>query len=171
MATRTISNNGGNWTGDTTWVDVQLICANYYGLGLAQTDSAYATPATMTDSQIVCTAKPIAVGDFYQYFARPIFNNGREQDATSTRTWNSDGAASWPLYFNFELRGWSPYVHQTGLAIRKSNVYYNSGLLWLKHYWNNLRAYNNLAKQGDATIGNVFDPVFLTEADQKVGPK
>jgi hypothetical protein len=163
-----------DWTGDSTWVNARMVCVNYSGLGIAQADSNYATPATISDSLLIYGAigtKVIAVGHLYGSFARSVFNNGREQDATGTRTWDAAEAAAWPLYYNFELRGWSPYIHQSGLAISKSGVYYNSGLLWLKHYWNNLRAYNNLAQSGDATIGNVFNPVFLTEADQKVGPK
>jgi hypothetical protein len=163
-----------DWTGDSTWVNARMVCVNYSGLSMAQSDSAYCTPIGLSDSLIISSTlgdKIIAIGRIYSDFARITFNNGREQDATSSRTWDAAGAAAWPQYFNFELRGWSPYVHQSGLAISKSGVYYNSGLLWLKHYWNNLRAYNNLAKSGDATIGNVFDPVFLTEADQKVGPK
>jgi hypothetical protein len=163
------------WTGTSAWVNARMVCTNYYGLSLAQADSAYYSPAALSDSVIVSVAGvargPISILTLYTSFAKLLFNNGREQDATSTRTWDDAGSAAWPQYFNFELRGWSPYIHQSGLAISNTGVYYNSGLLWLKHYWNNLRAYNNLAKTGDATIGNVFNPVFLTEADQKVGPK
>ena len=159
------------WTGSATTVNSRMNLWWYQGL--AGGDSTYATPALLSDSAIVCynsAHAPIAINYCYAYFARSIFTNGRIADGGGTG-WGDDTQAMWPHIYNLESRGWGYYSHPNGMLMSKDNVRYNSSLLWLKHIWNNLRAYNHLAQNDDPTIGNLFEPTFLSQADQRVGPK
>ena len=158
------------WTGSATTVNSRMNLWWYQQL--AGLDSTYATPALLSDSAIVSyvpTHAPIAATYCYGNFCRGIFTNGRVADGGITG-WD-DTQATWPHIYNLESRGWGYYCHPQGMLMSKDNVRYNSSLLWLKHIWNNLRAYNHLAQNDDPTIGNLFEPTFLSQADQRVGPK
>jgi hypothetical protein len=160
------------WTGSAETVNVSMHLWWAQALASATAaDTLRADPSALSDSSVVTSTIPISTLYNYSAFSRSIFTNGRVKDASST-SWTDDYATgAWPNIYNFESRGWVWYAHPGGFRVRKGVVYYNMALLWLKHNWNNLRAYNNIAKQDDASIGDLFKPTFLNDADQMVGPK
>jgi hypothetical protein len=160
------------WTGSAETVDVSMHVWWYQALASATAaDTLRADPSALSDSSVVTSTIPISTLYNYSAFSRSIFTNGRVKDASSTNWTDDYVTGAWPNIYNFESRGWFWYSHPGGFRVLNAGTYYNMSLLWLKHNWNNLRAFNNIAKQDDASIGDLFKPTFLREVDQRVGPK
>lgn len=159
------------WTGDAQVVKVSFIQCWYQALGTLTggADTLRADPGALTPLSILEGSVPISSMRLYSYFDRSIFSNGRIKDASGTN-W-STMQSDWPHRYNLASRGWVWYCEPNDFYRSNGGVRYNMALLWLQHNWNNLRAYNNVAKQDDSTIGNVFNAVFISDADQTPGLK